>query len=793
MKKIISILALLLIGISALGQDRSSSGFGLDPSDAEAVARMQARSDSIRQHRPVVALVLSGGGAKGAATVGALKYMEKYNFPIDMVLGTSVGGLLGGFYALGYTPSQLETLIREIDWDMALSDNVPPEVVPYKIRAYKEKYALSFPFYYRYDDRDGSDFTRIREGVMSKSQTAVEDATSVVIKNFLTSLPSGVAYGENVNHIISARTGGYSDSTDFFSFPIPFACVATDLVSGKAKVWHSGDINMAMRSTMSIPGLFAPVRYKDMVLVDGGMRNNFPVDIAREMGADIVIGIELSDVDPVGPDTVHNIADVVTSAIGMLSQDSFERNMKSVDLSIKPDLAGFNMMSFDDVSVEFMLLRGYKAAEQAAPQLDSLRAVIGTEGFSLQGKPAKDISESPAVIKKVQITGLGPKDAEYVRTRLGLRDSTLVNMRLLEDKVADIYGGGSFDFINYELMGTSEPYDLGIHCQKGPIHKFGLGLRVDTEEIVSSLLNLGLNTNALRGPMLDMTAKIGTNPYLDVCGSLITPNLPALNLRAKVSWIDCPRVISNGNTFNIGFFDSFEEFYLSSGPGGNSVVQLGIKNKYQHISKVLGASVMGEYDPSSVNRSFQSIYTLVRQETLDNSYFPERGISAGFRAEAVADLWGKTRKQFFGIFSADVRFPVTLGNFALIPHIDGRFVIGEDIPMVYVNVIGGDMAGRYVEQQIPFMGLNYTAFRRNCIAVSGVDLRLKLGSSHYITATGNVSYDFDTPPTFYEGEFIWGTGLSYAYNTLVGPAKLTIHYSSLTRKVGAYLTVGYNF
>lgn len=300
MKKLLAVLVFLLpLAAYAQNTEEDYSSFGLDAKDAKAVREIRYRMSQIRKTRPTVALVLSGGGAKGAATVGVLKYLEEYDIPVDMVVGTSIGGLLGSLYALGYDADYLDDLIHNIDWDMALSDKVDKQYVSYARRRYKEKYMLSFPFYYSQADYQqylagDAPFTegRSREldlGVKSKKLRR-ESFDELAKGNLMGSLPSGFVFGQNVNQIITSRTVGYSDSTDFFKFPIPFACVATDMASGKAKVWHSGSINLAMRSTMSIPGLFAPVRTNGMVLADGGMRNNFPVNIAKEMGADIVIG-----------------------------------------------------------------------------------------------------------------------------------------------------------------------------------------------------------------------------------------------------------------------------------------------------------------------------------------------------------------------------------------------------------------------------------------------------------------------------------------------------------------------
>lgn len=795
MKRVIIILAMVFVSVVAWGQDKSSAGFGLDPSDEAAVAWMRARSDSIRAHRPVIALVLSGGGAKGAATIGALKYMEKYEFPIDMVLGTSVGGLLGGFYAIGYSPDYLADLIRSLDWDLVLSDIVDPRFLPRRRIDYNEKFALSFPFYYRDEvNLDLSDFADFTDGRLNLSATAVEDATRLVGDNLLKSLPSGAAYGFNVNQVISSRTVGYSDSTDFFKFPIPFACVSTDIVSGKAKVWHNGSLNLAMRSTMSIPGIYVPARSGNMVLLDGGMRNNFPVDIAKDLGADIVIGIDLINDHPdMSADKIRNIKDVVMGALSMFAGDSYDRSIKALDIHIKPDLTGYNLLSFSSEAVEFMLLRGYRAAEEMAPQLDSLRAVIGPEKMQFKGHRAVDLEGKSVLIDGISITGVGEKDAAYIRSRLYLKDSSFVNSRILGDEVSRIFGGGSFDYVNYELLGTGEPYKLHIYGQKGPVHRFGVGFRLDTEEIVTAVLNLGLNTNSVRGSSLDLTTRISPNPWFDMVYRFVPSKGPAFNLRNYIRFTDRNSVLFGENYFNVSFWDIKQELYLSAINLLGYNVSAGIGNDYHRLRRIAGTTVVGDYDSSLDLRNFQNVFVSARKNTLNSSYFPETGVSAGLRGELLSNPFHKGGVKTFGTVSADAVLPVSFWRFSFVPQCYMRFIMGGNIPLYYANIVGGDFGGRYADQQIPFMGLNNATFKRNNIGVGRVDLRYRAASNHYITVTGNASWDFINFRQIGSGELAWGVGAGYAYNTIVGPIKFNLHYSSITGGLGGYLAVGLNF
>ena len=345
------------------------------------VEKIRARLDKVRKtrKRPTVALVLSGGGAKGAAHVGVISYLDSLGIPVDVVLGTSMGGLVGGIYALGYSPGQLDSIIRSINWEMALNDNLPREYMSYSKIQYKNRYALSFPFYYQTDEFihqvvDQMQYPR-RSGDLHFGADGM-DATRMIKENILGSLPSGMVYGQNVNNIFSSLTVGYQDECDFYDFPIPFLCVATDLVSGTA-------------STMSIPGLFTPVKTDGMVLVDGGMRNNYPTDLARKIGADIIIGVTLNS-GYRGYGEINNLGDIIDSGIDLMGRDSFVANVDIPDVSIRPDLHEYSMMSFDSRSINVIIDRGYQAAKAVA-RFDSCACLgSGDPGCLRRREPLPD-------------------------------------------------------------------------------------------------------------------------------------------------------------------------------------------------------------------------------------------------------------------------------------------------------------------------------------------------------------------------------------------------------------------
>lgn len=208
-----------------------------------------------------VGVVLSGGGAKGMAHIKALKVIEEAGIPIDYIAGTSMGAIVGGLYAIGYTPEQLDSMVRKQNWTFLLSDRVKRSSMSLTDRERSERFIVSIPF-----------------------TKTPKDAAS-----------GGIVKGQNLANLFSDLTMGYHDSINFNKLPIPFACVAANVVNGEPIVFHDGILSTAMRASMAIPGVFTPVRKDSMVLVDGGIVNNYPADVVKAMGADIIIGVDVQN------------------------------------------------------------------------------------------------------------------------------------------------------------------------------------------------------------------------------------------------------------------------------------------------------------------------------------------------------------------------------------------------------------------------------------------------------------------------------------------------------------------
>jgi NTE family protein len=282
--------------------------------------------------RPSIGIALSGGAALGLAHIGVLRYFEEHHIPVDKVGGTSMGGLVGGLYATGMDAGQIETLASQADWDALLNPNPPFTDQPI---VDKQKWNRTF----------GS--LTLRFG-----------------RKF--ALPSGLNPGENLSLFLSRSTLGYSAVSDFDQLPVPFRCVATDLVSGDSVVLSKGSLPVAMRATMALPGIFTPVKLENMVLVDGGVLENIPVDAVRDMGADVVIAVALETNRP-SPDQIKSLSDVMRQTISLAITKNEQRSEAKADLVISVDTRRFSTTDYR--RWKDIIEAGYQAAQAEQSRL----------------------------------------------------------------------------------------------------------------------------------------------------------------------------------------------------------------------------------------------------------------------------------------------------------------------------------------------------------------------------------------------------------------------------------------
>ena len=510
------------------------------------------------------------------------------------------------------------------------------------------------------------------------------------------------------------------------------------------------------------------------------------------MGADIIIGVDLSQRQK-SYLQINNIADIVSQGIDMLGRDAFDENVRVPDVKIKPYLPEYNMMSFNPVAIDSIIVRGRRAAQEQ----DSLLRIVAARTSGKEVAPRKpkayDFHADSLVIADVDIKGVLPREREILKQRLHLSLGQKISREELEHIVARIYGTQSYDYVTYELLGEKEPFKLVLTCKKGPIHQLGIGVRADTEEIVSVLVNLGFNAHKLQGHSFDFTGKVSANPYFQASWSYDAPKIPTVNAAAHIRWTDMGTLNFGDNVLSLSFLNASQEVYLSNMKWRKFDMKLGVRNDIFDIRNIKSEEIIGNYDFSQLQNDFVALFAEGRTDTFNDGYFPTKGINAG-----VSYSWTFAgfphRFNNFHTITADVKGVIPWGDiFAFLPSANLRFLLGNDIPVAYFNAVGGALAARYVDQQIPFIGVTNLHAMKNILTLGRMDFRFNVAKNHYLTGILNYVRDGDCFNDYIHGLGYFGAGVEYAFDTIFGPFKADIHWSNMTNKVGFYISAGYNF
>lgn len=754
--RIISCLGLLLIlSYEVEAQSSYLVNNSYDPvSDSIFISKMQAKFAEIRKTRPTVALVLAGGGAKGAAHIGVLKYIEEKGIPIDFIAGTSMGGLMGGLYAMGYTAYEIDTLIRSIDWNMMMSDQIPMEYYSNELQNYKETYVINIPF-------KGKEFVR--------------------------SLPSGYLYGHNIYNMMTSISTGYQHNIDFTELPTPYCCVATEIVTQTEKHWVKGSFVDAMRSTMSIPGYFRPVRIDSMILSDGGTKNNFPTDIAMAVGADIIIGVELTM--PRDYEKVNNVVDVLMqTAQYSAALETHNKNIKNATIYVTPDIRGFGMLSFGTKEIDTLILRGYHEAAKHQAEFDSIVSIVGSGGRTLHNAKAIDISKEKVKLNSIQYEGISEKEMRAVAKRLDLELGKSYGKDDFEKAQAILFGTGAFSQVVYRVIGDGDGYRLLFRCDKQPVNALGIGLRADSEEGLAAIINAGFGKNKIYGSKVNLTARISMSPYLKVhwCYMpVVGPKIGASLLMHYRTLFGVDPIISRHSYFEQSWRNELK-VYLADNHWSLINLEGGLRLDNAPFYRLLSESET--IREQNWSRFYPFLYFRFEFDNEDNKYFPERGIHANIRYDYNC---GHNHAIGGGIQGA-----IHACSFlTIIPSARGRYILGNDPTYKYyymANYVGGIIESRFYEHQLPFIGYNGERRCEDLLTTADLNLRFKIFKNGYLSLIGAAMHEAAVE-NINDGRFIGAVGVQFGYKSKFGPIISNIHWNSDNNKVGFYVGVGYDF
>ena len=690
-----------------------------------SVAHTHEPSDTLPA-RPKIALVLSGGGARGAAHIGVIRLIEELKMPIDYVVGTSMGAIVGGLYAIGYTADDMDSLMMAQDWKTLLSNDVPRRQQPYAQRIAKKQYQVNLPFEKR---------------VLTENSVYYRDAGIKVRRSSLQTFPKvlarpGLIDGENLLNEFYKLTYLYPDSMSYDVFPHAYACVAADLVTGKEVILKQGRLAESMRASMSIPGVFYPIYTSNQVLVDGGVVNNYPVNVARDMGADIVIGVEVNTAN-IGVHELQSFASIFERLIGTLGADLHEQNVDNTDILIRPQVRQFPVMGFDTINLRQLINIGYETATQSKEQLHLLKRELSSY--------CKD----------------------------GLGEATSVT--------SPISG--------YTELESEE--DESSH--DNPVNQVALGLRLDSENAAAALLSISVERMRQQKMKYNLTTRLSVNPWVEARASYAWNHMPQLDVAARYRFTDVNHFYDK-NTYALNYNLYGGEIGLSNLLSHNFDLRVGMRYEHFSVHKLVrDERAAYNYTDTESHESYASLYTLLQNDNYDMPYFPTQGYAYG-----IEGAYYVKHKSYEGGNFAELRgicsFIAPLGHStALIPALYTRNLIGRHVPLIYSNAMGGYLPYRYLRQQFPFVGFLGSEFMERNLTILRAELRQRLFADIYASGIINYAYSADRLLGRTHSKEVWGIGLQLAYDTTIGPLALCAHWSDLYHKFGLYFNFGFEF
>ena len=657
--------------------------------------------------RPKVGVVLSGGGAKGVAHVRALKVIEEAGIPIDMIVGTSMGSLIGGLYASGYTTDQLDSIITQQNWTNLLMDR---------------------------EDRN-------RRSLVTKQKTEPYMLSVSFEKSPFEVIEGGFLKGNNVSYLISELTADRLAPMKFDDLPIPFACIATDIVTGKEVVLREGILAEALRSSMAIPGVFPPVKIDGKVLVDGGLKNNFPVDVAHDMGADYVIGVSVTS-EGLNYDELQSTVDVLMQVLdGVCCANKVEANRNDTDVYMHVDVKGYSAASFTSQAIDTLLVRGEEAARSKWDRFQALR----------------DTLEQYGALKRVE------------------RKPKHINI----------------DYDTFTPPAT-------IYNAKAKTSFVGVGARFDNEELASLLLGGEYELNHKNHFCVGANARLGKRIDGNAYARISPWRKWETELRYRYTYSDT-KLYNEGHYIANPVYSKHSARLDFSRSWQQIRTNFGAQYSFVHHKSVLLSDLADSWasltDQIGDEQSL-SYYFSLQFDNMDSRLLPRRGMKWLVKYNYVTDNgYGFNGGSGLNIAEGYWRMAIPLSSSTILnPSVEGRFVQGRNTYLNHLNFIGGiGTFGHYVPQQVSFPGINYYQIAPNQLVVGGLNLRQHLTTNNYLFTQFNYGLGSSTIVEILDQRHFFGAALGYGYKSPAGPIEFNLNWSNVTHKLGCFLNIGYMF
>ncbi|MEZ2413519.1 patatin-like phospholipase family protein [Muriicola sp. E247] len=727
---------------------------------------------------PKVGLVLSGGGAKGMAHIGALKVIEESGVHIDYIGGTSMGAIIGALYASGYSADQLDLLFRSSDLANLIQDNLPRNAKTFYEKENSERYALTLPF-----------------------------------NDFKLSFPQGLSSGQNIYSTLVRMLYHVKDIRDFNELQIPFFCIATNVETGKEVLLNSGFLPEAILASGTFPSLFQPAEVDGQILIDGGVLNNYPVDELRAMGADIVIGVDVQ----------HGLRDrsSLSSATDILLQINNFRTIKDMqrkseltDIYIKPDMNNFSVIDFElkDTIIN--------TGEQVALRhKEALEALAAKQNRAPVARPEIPIQDS-LMVNRLVLEGNDNFSRGYIKGKLRIDLNEKISFAKLQQGINNLVATGNFKTIRYELTSNGLGQDLIMHLTESTDKTFlRIAAHYDNLYKSAALINLTRKNLLMQDDVASIDLILGDNVrynfqyYLDK-GSYWSFGINSrfyefekeIDYRVIESNYDVP-INFNVNNINLKVTDLTNQIYLQTALNEEFAFKIGGEHKLlTYSTTTLGEQQSDSLPPppsGSENTTFfeksnyVSAFGRLTLDTYDDKYFPSRGLY--FDGDFHLYLWSSDYNDNFKEFSIakatmGAAFPL-FENMSLNLETEGGFKLGTSRVTSFDFVLGG--FGYYPLNNFQsFLGYDFLSLPGNSYVKAYARFDYEFSPKNHLLFAANMANVEDD--IFRTGEWFTapdytGFGVGYGWESFFGPVQLIYSWTPETEEGNFFFSLGYWF
>ncbi len=678
------------------------------------------------QDRPKIGLVLGAGGAKGLAHIPVVKLLEEMEIPIDYIAGTSIGGVVGALYSLGYSGAEIQAITEGLDWALLFRNRPLRTKQPYFNKKDDGKYQLD-----------------------------------LVWKNKLPSAPLGLLNGQHISDLIQKLTFPYETIRDFEQLPIPYRCVAVDLITGKKVVLKQGSLAHAMRATIAIPTVFSPVAWEDKLLVDGGILNTLPVDVCREMGADIVIAVELTT--PLhAQDKLNSVEGILGQTVLIVEHDNIRGNAAQADILIHPDMTNLRAMDFfSQEKREKIIAQGELAAAKAKPQLLALKKKYGLS----RKKTAKKERPSTYRVGEITVKGEDRLTDNFILGQLAVEPGDSVAAEGLAGEVQALYALGYFESIRYELIErNSDEVKLEFHVKELPSGRVRLGLRYDNLHELVGIAGMDFSNVLFPGLRFENEFQLsGATRFLSrLYYPSRTLNLPLYPVMEVEYRNRATRVYDGSGDRVASFNDRGWRMCMGLGflPARWLNVEIGFQREFMNI-KPTSVFPDSALMPNLTDRLSQ-IVARFTFDALDEMLLPEKGVYIGACYEgSQANLGSDVSYERWEMY-AD-------GYLTLSGHHTGRLFL------FYGHSNGSLPFYKYFNLGRPrmFVGMHYDQLYGSRLRVVRSDYRFKYNDYLSFSVMGNVALNFARRSEPAIGSpTLWGVGFGLVVDSPIGIVEL---------------------